>query len=63
MWLQTDTWPQFSYSGLGTLEAMYESSELFNEGLLSFEYPIYRASSATGTRGVRKLFQRQSGPR
>src|SRR5262249_40211630 len=44
MWLQSETWPQFSYSGPGTLEAMYESSELFDEGLLSFEYPIYRAS-------------------
>jgi hypothetical protein len=44
MWLQSETWPQFSYSGPSTLEAMYESSELFNEGLLSFEYPIYRAS-------------------
>src|SRR5215475_16123633 len=29
-----------------TLEAMYESPELFNEGLISFEYPLYRASDA-----------------
>ncbi len=28
----------------GILEAMYESPELFNEGLLSFEYPLYGAS-------------------
>ncbi len=28
----------------GILEEMYESPELFNEGLLSFEYPLYRAS-------------------
>jgi len=26
------------------LESMYESSELFNEGLISFEYPLYRAT-------------------
>ncbi len=28
----------------GTLQEMYESPELFNEGLLSFRYPIYHAT-------------------
>ena len=28
----------------GVLLEMYESDELFNEGLLSFEYPLYHAT-------------------
>src|SRR5215468_9315803 len=29
---------------MNSLSEMYESSELFNEGVLSFEYPVYRAT-------------------
>jgi hypothetical protein len=33
-----------AYYGPGILDEMYESEELFNEGVLSFAYPLYHAS-------------------
>jgi len=40
------------------LESMYESSELFNEGLISFEYPLYRASDEELDYFLGKLIRR-----
>jgi hypothetical protein len=39
------------------LEEMYESMELFNEGLLSFEYPLYRATDEEMDYFLGKLIQ------
>ena len=40
------------------LEAMYESSGLYNEGLLSFEYPLYRATDEELDYFLGKLIKR-----